>query len=76
MEDFKFKIGDFVKLKLHKVEKEYLYFPPPLIFMIIERICHECAGGVQKHYMIRLRTRDGLLSEKLNPINEIELEEI
>ncbi len=71
MEDFKFKIGGFVRLKLPKVEKEYL---PPFIFMIVERIWHECPGGIQKHYMIRLRNREGALAEKLTPINEIELE--
>ncbi len=71
MIDFKFKIGDFIRLKLPKVEKEWL---SPLVFMVVERIYHECNGGIQKHYMVRLRSRDGILAEKLIPINEIELE--
>ncbi len=73
MEDFKFNLGDFVRLKLPKVEKE---FYPPMVFMIIERIYHECPGGSQRHYHIRLRGREGVLAEKLTAINEIELEGI
>lgn len=71
MDDFKFKIGDFVRLKLPKVEKE---FYPPMVFMIIERTYHECPGGSQRHYNIRLRNREGALAEKLTWVNEIELE--
>ncbi len=51
MDDFKFKIGDFVRLKLPKVEKE---FYPPLVFMVVERLYFECPGGIQRLYHIRL----------------------
>lgn len=71
MENFKFRIGDFVRLKLPKIEKE---FYPPMVFMVIERTCHECPGGIQRLYHIRLRGREGALAEKLTSINEIELE--
>ena len=64
--DFKFNIGEFVRIR-QKEKKEY----SKLSFLVVERVYHEWAEGVQNHYMVRLKG-GGAIDNKLTPLNEIE----
>ena len=86
--DFKFSIGQFVTTAESKENwlwadsqltdgdrRSYAARgaqPMPIVMTVIERICQECSGGVQTHYLCRYYTRDGY---KTDQFNEIELTE-
>lgn len=79
--NFKFNIGDFVKTKQEvreaKIETDSfkgIRARLPVELMIIERIMHECYGGIQNYYHVRGYSREGTVLMKYSEI-ELELAE-
>ena len=77
MKDFKFAIGDVVRLAISARQKntsKYVNKPHEEVRgTIVERIMTECSGGIQRSYAIRFVQSNGNFLDKLYHFNEIEL---
>lgn len=65
MEGFLFSIGDVLQ---HKAEEDG---PDKIKLFVVERLAHQCPGGVQRHYRCRVLGRS--LSLELISFNELEV---
>lgn len=76
--EFKFKVGDFVKLKTQEnvVDdgRRWIGNPPgELRGHIVTRVYEECPGGVQLHYHVRWTGSDGGIYRETHVHHEMEL---